>query len=56
MLVTGTEFDVAWTHGDGTLRVDLREGSVTVRGPLAPDGLPLRAGAARERAGKLIGG
>ncbi|WP_437596094.1 FecR domain-containing protein [Sorangium sp. So ce590] len=56
VLVTGTEFDVAWTHGDGTLRVDLREGSVTVRGPLAPDGLPLRAGAARERAGKLIGG
>ncbi|WP_437639507.1 FecR domain-containing protein [Sorangium sp. So ce854] len=44
VLVTGTEFDVAWTRGDGTLRVDLREGSVTVRGPLAPDGLPLRAG------------
>ncbi|WP_437290586.1 FecR domain-containing protein [Sorangium sp. So ce406] len=44
VLVTGTEFDVTWTRGDGTLRVDLREGSVTVRGPLAPDGLPLRAG------------
>ncbi|WP_438036194.1 FecR domain-containing protein [Sorangium sp. So ce204] len=44
VLVTGTEFDVSWSRGDGTLRVDLREGSVTVRGPLAPDGLPLRAG------------
>ncbi|WP_199693489.1 FecR domain-containing protein, partial [Sorangium cellulosum] len=44
VLVTGTAFDVTWTRGDGTLRVDLHEGSVTVRGPLAPDGLPLRAG------------
>ncbi|AUX31428.1 MULTISPECIES: FecR domain-containing protein [Sorangium] len=44
VLVTGTAFDVSWTRGDGTLRVDLREGSVTVRGPLAPEGLPLRAG------------
>ncbi|AUX21933.1 uncharacterized protein SOCEGT47_024310 [Sorangium cellulosum] len=44
VLVTGTAFDVAWTRGDSTLRVDLREGSVTVRGPLSPDGLPLRAG------------
>ncbi len=44
VLVTGTAFDVSWTRGDGTLRVDLHEGSVTVRGPLAPDGLPLRAG------------
>ncbi|XXY21289.1 FecR domain-containing protein [Sorangium sp. So ce216] len=44
VLVTGTAFDVSWTRGDGTLRVDLHEGSVTVRGPLALDGLPLRAG------------
>ncbi|WP_437536022.1 FecR domain-containing protein [Sorangium sp. So ce726] len=44
VLVTGTVFDVSWSRSDGTLRVDLREGSVTVRGPLAPDGLPLRAG------------
>ncbi|AUX41743.1 hypothetical protein SOCE26_031660 [Sorangium cellulosum] len=44
VVVTGTAFDVAWTRGDGTLRVDLHEGSVTVRGPLAPEGLPLRAG------------
>ncbi|WP_437592964.1 FecR domain-containing protein [Sorangium sp. So ce1000] len=44
VLVTGTVFDVSWSRGDGTLRVDLHEGSVTVRGPLAPDGLPLRAG------------
>ncbi|WP_438001151.1 FecR domain-containing protein [Sorangium sp. So ce185] len=44
VLVTGTAFDVSWTRGDGTLRVDLHEGSVTVRGPLAPEGLPLRAG------------
>jgi hypothetical protein len=44
VLVTGTAFDVSWSRGDGTLRVDLHEGSVTVRGPLAPDGLPLRAG------------
>ncbi|XXX80886.1 FecR domain-containing protein [Sorangium sp. So ce134] len=44
VLVTGTAFDVSWTRGEGTLRVDLHEGSVTVRGPLAPDGLPLRAG------------
>ncbi|WP_437818497.1 FecR domain-containing protein [Sorangium sp. So ce1078] len=44
VLVTGTAFDVSWTRGDGTLRVELHEGSVTVRGPLAPDGLPLRAG------------
>ncbi|WP_437281652.1 FecR domain-containing protein [Sorangium sp. So ce375] len=44
VLVTGTEFDVSWSRGDGTLRVDLHQGSVTVRGPLAPEGLPLRAG------------
>lgn len=44
VLVTGTQFDVAWERGEETLRVELQEGSVTVRGPMAPDGLPLRAG------------
>lgn len=42
--VTGTVFDVAWSRSEGTLRVDLQQGSVVVRGPIATDGLPLRAG------------
>jgi len=44
VLVTGTAFDVEWTRGEDTLRVVMHEGAVTVRGPLAPDGVPLRAG------------
>lgn len=44
VLVTGTAFQVEWARGEETLRVDLQEGSVLVRGPVAPDGLPLRAG------------
>jgi hypothetical protein len=44
ILVTGTRFRAAWSHADDRLRVDLHEGAVTVRGPLVPEGLSLRAG------------
>jgi hypothetical protein len=44
VLVTGTAFDLEWARGEETLRVTLREGAVVVRGPIAPDGVPLRAG------------
>ncbi len=56
VLVTGTEFHVDWSRADETLRVDLIDGAVTVRGPMAPDGLPLRAGqrlVARQREGDV---
>lgn len=42
--VTGTQFDVDWSSYDDTLSVDLREGSLVVSGPPAPDGVLLRAG------------
>jgi hypothetical protein len=42
--VLGTVFDVAWSAASQTLEVDLREGAVSVRGPLSPGGIELRAG------------
>ncbi|APR84791.1 Hypothetical protein A7982_10140 [Minicystis rosea] len=42
--VIGTAFDVAWSSDTQTLTVDLHEGAVSVRGPLAPQGLDLHAG------------
>jgi hypothetical protein len=42
--VTGTEFDVDWSASDGVLVVELRSGGVIVRGPLAVDGIGVRAG------------
>ena len=42
--VTGTEFDVDWSASEGVLVVEMRSGGVTVRGPLAPDGIGVRAG------------
>jgi hypothetical protein len=42
--VTGTRFGASWSRVDETLRVQLHEGSVVVRGPLLQDGLSLRAG------------
>lgn len=42
--VTGTRFDVAWDPRERSLRVDLLEGKVTVRGPGAEDGIALHAG------------
>jgi hypothetical protein len=44
ILVTGTRFGASWLRVDETLRVELHEGSVVVRGPLLQDGLALRAG------------
>jgi hypothetical protein len=45
ILVTGTAFDVAWSAERGhALAVELRAGSVIVRGSLAGAGIPLRAG------------
>jgi hypothetical protein len=41
--VTGTRFGASWSRVDETLRVELHEGSVVVRGPLLQDGLSLRA-------------
>jgi hypothetical protein len=40
--VTGTEFDVAW-RGD-RVEVAMQSGTVIVRGPLSPDGVPLHTG------------
>ena len=45
ILVTGTAFDVDWSAERGhALTVELRAGSVIVRGSLAGAGIPLRAG------------
>jgi hypothetical protein len=44
ILVTGTAFDVRWSGADELLEVDLRSGSVTIRGPLAAAGIELTAG------------
>ncbi|EYF04850.1 FecR family protein [Chondromyces apiculatus] len=42
--VTGTAFDVRWSREAGELVVQLREGAVVVRGPVAPEGVSMRAG------------
>ncbi|MFT3766778.1 MAG: FecR domain-containing protein [Minicystis sp.] len=42
--VTGTAFDVSWKAEEGELEVRLRVGSVVVRGPLSPAGVPMHAG------------
>lgn len=42
--VIGTVFDVAWSAEAETLEVRLHEGEVSVRGPLSPGGIDLRAG------------
>jgi hypothetical protein len=42
--VTGTRFDVQWTGGDDLFEVRLLSGAVTVRGPLAGDGIKLSPG------------
>lgn len=44
IVVTGTTFDVQWAPAEEVLEVRLHAGSVTVRGPLAPTGIPLHAG------------
>jgi hypothetical protein len=44
IVVTGTRFGASWSRADETLRLELHEGSVAVRGPLLQDGLALRAG------------
>jgi hypothetical protein len=42
--ITGTDVGVAWSAGADELEVELREGSVEVRGPHAEAGVPLAAG------------
>jgi TolA-binding protein len=42
--VTGTAFDVRWSGADEMFEVDLKSGSVKIRGPLAPAGIELSAG------------
>jgi hypothetical protein len=42
--VTGTRFDMRWSPDDQQLEVRLYSGSVTVKGPPAPDGLVMQAG------------
>lgn len=42
--VVGTAFDVSWSAESQALVVEMREGAVLVRGPLAPAGVPLGAG------------
>jgi hypothetical protein len=42
--VTGTAFDVRWSGADELFEVDLRSGSLTIRGPLAAAGIELAAG------------
>jgi hypothetical protein len=44
VLVTGTSFDLSWQPDGEKLVVELREGTVTVRGPLVQDGLMMRSG------------
>jgi hypothetical protein len=42
--VTGTSFDVSWSEEAQAMEVLLYSGSVTVRGPPAPEGITLRDG------------
>jgi ferric-dicitrate binding protein FerR (iron transport regulator) len=42
--VTGTAFDVRWSGADEMFEVDLKSGSVKIRGPLASAGIELAAG------------
>ena len=44
ILVTGTRFDLTWPDGAGVLTLDLRAGSVIVRGGAAKSGISVRAG------------
>jgi ferric-dicitrate binding protein FerR (iron transport regulator) len=44
ILVTGTAFDVRWSGADEMFEVDLKSGSVKIRGPLAAAGIELSAG------------
>lgn len=44
ILVTGTRFDLTWLDGAGLLILNLRAGSVTIRGGAAKSGIPVRAG------------
>jgi len=44
VLVTGTRFDVAWTPEAELFQLDLREGAVTVTGPLLGEGRRVAAG------------
>jgi FecR-like protein len=44
VLVTGTRFDLEWSHSEQRLRLDLVEGTVHVRGPLLDGGIALAAG------------
>jgi ferric-dicitrate binding protein FerR (iron transport regulator) len=42
--VTGTAFDVGWSGADEVFDVTLRQGSITVKGPMATSGIQLNAG------------
>jgi ferric-dicitrate binding protein FerR (iron transport regulator) len=42
--VTGTAFDVGWSGTDEVFEVNLRSGSITVKGPMATSGIQLNAG------------
>ncbi len=44
ILVTGTRFDLTWLDGAGVLNLNLRAGSVIVRGGAANAGISVRAG------------
>src|SRR6185369_3248815 len=42
--VTGTAFVVGWSGTDEVFDVTLRQGSITVKGPMATSGIQLNAG------------
>ncbi len=42
--VTGTAFDVGWSGTEEVFEVNLRSGSVTIKGPMANSGIQLNAG------------
>jgi ferric-dicitrate binding protein FerR (iron transport regulator) len=42
--VTGTAFDVGWSGAEEVFEVNLKSGSVTVKGPMATAGIQLNAG------------
>jgi len=44
VMVTGTAFTMRWSVDEEILDVRMREGSVMIRGPQAPQGIPLGAG------------
>jgi hypothetical protein len=56
VVMTGAVFDMRWSGADELFEVDLRSGSLTIRGPLAASGIELAAGqklVADLRAGQL---